>query len=45
MPGPRARSIEKIRTHTHPSVLIIDDVGIAPFDRREADAFFQVVNQ
>ena len=36
---------QKIRTYTHPSVLIIDDVGITPFDRTEANAFFQVVNR
>jgi DNA replication protein DnaC len=35
----------KIRTYTAPSVLIIDDVGITPFDRTEANAFFQVVNR
>ncbi|GEM_PF-2790504 len=35
----------KIRTSTAPSVLIIDDVGITPFDRTEANAFFQVVNR
>jgi DNA replication protein DnaC len=36
---------QKIRTYTAPSVLIIDDVGITPFDRSEANAFFQVVNR
>ena len=36
---------QKIRTYTHPSVLVIDDVGITPFDRTEANAFFQVVNR
>jgi DNA replication protein DnaC len=36
---------QKIRTYTAPSVLIIDDVGITPFDRTEANAFFQVVNR
>lgn len=35
----------KIRTYTGPSVLVIDDVGITPFDRTEANAFFQVVNR
>jgi DNA replication protein DnaC len=32
----------KIRTYTGPSVLVIDDVGITPFDRAP---FFQVVNR
>jgi DNA replication protein DnaC len=32
---------QKIRTFTAPSVLVIDDVGITPFDRTEANAFFQ----
>ena len=36
---------QKIRTYTGPSVLVIDDVGITPFDRSEANAFFQVVNR
>jgi DNA replication protein DnaC len=36
---------QKIRTYTGPSVLVIDDVGITPFDRAEANAFFQVVNR
>jgi DNA replication protein DnaC len=36
---------QKIRTYTGPSVLVIDDVGITPFDRTEANAFFQVVNR
>ena len=35
----------KIRIYTSPSVLVIDDVGITPFDRSEANAFFQVVNR
>jgi len=35
----------KIRTYTGPSVLVIDDVGITPFDRNEANAFFQIVNR
>lgn len=35
----------KIRTYTGPSVLVIDDVGITPFDRHEANAFYQVVNR
>jgi DNA replication protein DnaC len=35
----------KIRTYTGPSVLVIDDVGITPFDRSQANAFFQVVNR
>jgi len=35
----------KIRTYTSPSVLVIDDVGITPFDRAQANAFFQVVNR
>jgi DNA replication protein DnaC len=35
----------KIRTYTGPSVLVIDDVGITPFDRAQANAFFQVVNR
>jgi len=35
----------KIRTYTGPSVLVIDDVGITPFDRPQANAFFQVVNR
>jgi DNA replication protein DnaC len=35
----------KIRTYTGPSVLVIDDVGITPFDRNQANAFFQVVNR
>jgi len=35
----------KLRTYTGPSVLVIDDVGITPFDRAEANAFFQVVNR
>ncbi len=29
----------KLRTYTGPSVLVIDDVGITPFDRAEANAF------
>ena len=29
----------KIRTYTGPSVLVIDDVGITPFDRAQANAF------
>ena len=36
---------QRIRTYTGPSVLVIDDVGITPFDRSEANAFFQVVNR
>jgi len=36
---------QKIRAYTGPSVLVIDDVGITPFDRAEANAFFQVVNR
>ena len=36
---------QKIRAYTGPSVLVIDDVGITPFDRSEANAFFQVVNR
>ncbi len=36
---------QKIRTYTSPSVLVIDDVGITPFDRTEANTFFQVVNR
>jgi len=36
---------QKIRTYSAPSVLVIDDVGITPFDRTEANAFFQVVNR
>lgn len=36
---------QKIRTYTAPSILVIDDVGITPFDRTEANAFFQVVNR
>ena len=35
----------KIRTYTGPTVLVIDDVGITPFDRAAANAFFQVVNR
>lgn len=35
----------KLRTYTGPSVLVIDDVGITPFDRAQANAFFQVVNR
>jgi hypothetical protein len=35
----------KIRTYTGPSVLVINDVGITPFDRAQANAFFQVVNR
>jgi hypothetical protein len=35
----------KLRTYTGPSVLVIDDVGITPFDRNEANAFFQIVNR
>jgi DNA replication protein DnaC len=35
----------KIRTYTGPSVLVIDDVGITPFDRAQSNAFFQVVNR
>jgi IstB-like ATP binding protein len=31
----------KIRTYTGPSVLGIDDVGITPFDRNQANAFFK----
>ena len=36
---------QKIRTYTAPSILVIDDVGITPFDRTEANAFFQVINR
>jgi DNA replication protein DnaC len=36
---------QKLRTYSAPSVLVIDDVGITPFDRSEANAFFQVVNR
>jgi DNA replication protein DnaC len=36
---------QKIRNYSAPSVLVIDDVGITPFDRTEANAFFQVVNR
>ena len=36
---------QRIRTYTGPSVPVIDDVGITPFDRSEANAFFQVVNR
>jgi DNA replication protein DnaC len=35
----------KMRTYTGPSVLVIDDVGITPFDRTQSNAFFQVVNR
>jgi hypothetical protein len=35
----------RIRTYTGPSVLVIDDVGITPFGRNQANAFFQVVNR
>jgi len=35
----------RLRTYTGPSVLVIDDVGITPFDRAESNAFFQVVNR
>jgi len=35
----------KLRTYTGPSVLVIDDAGITPFDRAQANAFFQVVNR
>lgn len=35
----------RIRTYTGPSVLVIDDVGITPFDRAQSNAFFQVVNR
>ena len=35
----------RLRTYTGPSVLVIDDVGITPFDRTESNAFFQVVNR
>lgn len=35
----------QMRTYTGPSVLVIDDVGITPFDRAQASAFFQVVNR
>ncbi|MDP9454106.1 MAG: IS21-like element helper ATPase IstB [Actinomycetota bacterium] len=35
----------KMRTYTGPSVLVIDDVGITPFDRNQSNAFFQVVNR
>ena len=34
-----------MRTYTGPPVLVIDDVGITPFDRAQANAFFQVVNR
>ena len=37
--------VNKMRTYTGPSVLVIDDVGITPFDRAQASAFFQVVNR
>src|SRR3974390_2823800 len=33
---------QKVRTYTAPSVLVIDAVAITPFDRPEANAFFQV---
>jgi len=35
----------KMRTYTGPSVLVVDDVGITPFDRSQSNAFFQVVNR
>jgi DNA replication protein DnaC len=35
----------KVQNYTSPRLLIIDDVGITPFDRTEANAFFQVVNR
>ncbi len=35
----------KMRTYTGPSALVIDDVGITPFDRNQSNAFFQVVNR
>jgi DNA replication protein DnaC len=35
----------KIQNYTSPRLLIIDDVGITPFDRTESNAFFQVVNR
>jgi len=38
-------SFPTIRTYTGPSVLVIDDVGITPFDRTQANAFCQVGNR
>jgi DNA replication protein DnaC len=35
----------KMRAYTGPSVLVVDDVGITPFDRSQSNAFFQVVNR
>jgi IstB-like ATP binding protein len=35
----------KLRTYAGPSVLVIDDVAITPFDRAQDNAFFQVVNR
>ncbi|MGH9302183.1 MAG: IS21-like element helper ATPase IstB, partial [Acidimicrobiales bacterium] len=35
----------RMRTYTGPSVLVIDDVGLIPFDRSQGNALFQVVNR
>jgi DNA replication protein DnaC len=34
----------KLKTYTAPTVLVIDDVGLLPMDRRAASAFYQVIN-
>lgn len=36
---------QKMRLYTGPSLLIIDEVGYLPLDRRAAHAFFQVVDR
>ncbi len=44
--GSFATSTTRIRTYTDPSVLVIDDVGITPFDRAQANALlFKVVGE
>jgi len=36
--------VQRLRTYTAPSVLVIDDVGLLPMEREAAGAFFQVIN-
>jgi DNA replication protein DnaC len=36
--------VNKLRTYTAPSVLVIDDVGLLPMERDAAGAFFQVIS-
>lgn len=37
--------IQKLRTYTAPTILVIDDVGLLPITEGATGAFFQVINQ